>query len=82
MAISANGSSNGILWAMEMPDSNDRAVLHAYDATNLAKELYTSEQASTRDLLDPGVKFTVPTIANGKVYVVGQGSVSGLGLLH
>ena len=82
MAISANGSSNGILWAMEMPDSNDRAVLHAYDATNLAKELYTSDQAGGRDTLDAGVKFVVPTIANGKVYVVGQGNIAAFGLLH
>jgi uncharacterized protein (TIGR03437 family) len=62
-SISANGLSNGIVWALS-PD----ATLHALDALNLATELYNSNQNAARDALDSYVKFSVPTIANGKVY--------------
>jgi hypothetical protein len=71
--ISANGTTNGIVWAIEVPNAkssgNQPAVLHAYDATNLATELYNSSQAGTRDTAGPGIKFSVPTIANGQVYI-------------
>ena len=65
-SISANGSTNGILWEIQ---NGSPAVLHAYDATNLSKELYNSSQAGSRDQLGQGVKFVAPTIANGHVYV-------------
>jgi Putative Ig domain len=61
-SISSQGSTNGILWAIE-PSS----TLHAYDATNLNTELWNSNQASG-DAPGTYVKFTVPTVANGKVY--------------
>jgi Immunoglobulin I-set domain len=65
-AISANGASNGIVWAVE---NNTPAVLHAYDATTL-NELYNSNQASgARDQFGAGNKFMTPTIVNGKVFV-------------
>jgi len=71
LAISANGTANGILWAVE-----NSGVLHAYDATNLATELYNSTQAAaSRDAFGTGSKFTPPTVANGKVYVATQGSL-------
>lgn len=66
--ISANGTSNGILWAVEKTSSGT-AVLHAYDATNVAKELYSSATNASRDSAGTAVKFVVPTVANGKVYV-------------
>lgn len=78
-SISANGMSNGIVWAVE---NQPMAVLHAYDAANLAIELYNSNQASGgRDHFGEGNKFIVPTIANGKVYVGTTNGVGVFGLL-
>jgi hypothetical protein len=74
-AISANGTSNGIVWATE---NNSTDVLHAYDATNLANELYNSSQAAGgRDNFGAGNKFITPTIASARVYV---GTTSGVGV--
>jgi hypothetical protein len=79
-SVSANASSNGIVWAIEHTDPND--VLHAYDATNLAKELYNSNQASgSRDHLGQASHFGTPMIVNGKVYVGTTTSVIVYGLL-
>ena len=58
-----------------------RATLHAYDPSNLAHEYYTSDQAGTRDQLDPWLKFTIPLVANGRVYVVSAGQLTAFGLL-
>jgi hypothetical protein len=77
-AISANGSSNGILWAAE---NSSPAVLHAYDASNLSNELYNSNQSGSRDQFGAGNKFITPTIVNGKVYVGTTNSVGVFGLL-
>jgi hypothetical protein len=67
-SVSANGSSNGIVWAIEHSDPND--VLHAYDAGNLANELYNSNQAGNqRDQFGTASHFGTPMIVNGKVYV-------------
>jgi outer membrane protein assembly factor BamB len=75
LTISANGSTNGIVWALE---SDSPAVLHAYSAANVANELYNSTMRPN-DMLDTGVTFAVPTVTNGKVYVgtVDQLSVFG-----
>jgi hypothetical protein len=78
VSISANGTSNGIAWAIQKATP---AVLVAYNATNLSTELYNSAQAGTRDQLADSVKFVVPTVANGKVYAGGQYAVSVFGLL-
>jgi hypothetical protein len=78
-AVSANGSSNGIVWAHE---NGNPAVLHAYDAANLGHELYNSSQAAGgRDQFGPGNKFITPTIADGKVFVGTQNGVAVFGLL-
>jgi len=76
--ISANGTSNGIVWAVE---NNNPAVLHAFDATAL-NELYNSNQASSgRDQFGNGNKFITPTIVNGKVFVGTPTGVAAFGLL-
>jgi hypothetical protein len=80
LAVSANGTSDAILWAVE---NANPAVLHAYDATNLAIELYNSNQASAgRDLFGPGNKYITPTIADGRVIVGTTNSVAIFGLLR
>jgi hypothetical protein len=56
-------------------------VLRAYDATDVAHELYNSAQAGPRDTLGSAVKFTVPTIINGKVYVGTASELDVFGLL-
>lgn len=77
-SVSANGSGNGIVWAAE---NGATAVLHAYDATNIAHELYNSNQAGTRDQFGTGNKFITPTVVNGKVYVGTTNGVAVFGLL-
>lgn len=78
-SISANGTKNGILWAVE---NNSPAVMHAYLASNLSQELYnTSQAAGGRDQFGNGNKFMAPTIANGKVYVGTPSGVAAFGLL-
>lgn len=79
-SISANGSKNGIVWAIEHSDSDD--VLHAYDATNLGNELYNSNQAGNqRDHFGTASHFGTPTIVNGKVYIGTTNNVTVFGLL-
>src|SRR5262249_12255925 len=88
-SISSQGSSNGIVWAIDSSHSDPNvdfqpgpAVLFAYDATNLANELWDSSQASGgRDQAGGAVKFMVPTGANGKVYVATRTEVDVYGLL-
>jgi hypothetical protein len=77
-AISANGTTNGIVWAVE---NNTNGILHAYDATNLAMELYNSNQAAGgRDQFADN-KYITPVITNGRVYVGTPSSVVVFGLL-
>jgi hypothetical protein len=78
-SISANGTSNGIVWVTE---NTNPAILHAYDAEDLAHELYNSLQApGARDQFGVGNKFITPTIASGKVYVATTNGVGVFGLL-
>jgi hypothetical protein len=78
-SVSSNGTSNAILWAAE---NGSNAVLHAYDATDLSRELYNSNQASGgRDQFGTGNKFITPMITNGKVYVGTTNGVGVFGLL-
>jgi hypothetical protein len=86
LSVSANGSSNGILWALErtggaIDGGTTPGILHAYDARNLATELYNSTQAGARDDLADPLKFTVPVVVNGKVFVTSYSRLTVYGLL-
>ncbi len=81
-SVSANGTTNGIVWiATHGADINGPVSLLAYDATNLADVLYSSNTNLSRDNPGPYVQFEVPTIANGKAYVGAVGQLSIYGLL-
>jgi hypothetical protein len=83
-AISADGTGNGIVWLIETKTWNgaDRpAILRAYDAANVARELYNSEQNSARDRAGLTLRFTIPTVAGGRVYVDAKRRVDVYGLL-
>jgi hypothetical protein len=80
-AVSANGSSNGIVWAV-VSNTAAAAVLHAYNPANLAQEYYNSTQAANgRDAFGNGEKFITPVIANGKVFIGTPTGVAVFGLL-
>ena len=66
-SVSANGTSNGIVWAAQVDAfaTGGPAILRAYDANDLSKLLYASNQAGPRDTAGGAVKFITPTIANG-----------------
>jgi hypothetical protein len=87
-SLSANGAMNGIVWDIDNslynngdPSQSGVCVLHAYNAANLASELYNSSQAGSRDTAGLALKFTVPTIANGKVFVPTATELDVYGLL-
>jgi hypothetical protein len=80
-AVSANGTQNGIVWAVESALTKP-GVLHAYDPTNLQHEFYNSNQATgSRDAFGNGNKFITPLVVNGKVYIGTQTGVAVFGLL-
>jgi len=82
-SISSNGTANGIVWAInsnayctQQSSSCGPAVLHAYSAATLSTELWNSSQGNG-NVAGNAVKFTVPTIANGKVYIGTRGNNTG-----
>jgi hypothetical protein len=82
-SVSSTGSSNGIVWALDNSNYCTRyspgcgpAVLHAYDATTLSSDLWNSSMVPT-DAAGYAVKFNVPTVANGKVFVGTRGNNTG-----
>jgi hypothetical protein len=85
-SVSSNGTSNGVLWAIERPAIVDNekatvpAVLHAYPATNVSTELYNSNMNPSRDQAGYATKFLPPVIVNGKVYVGTQTELDVYGL--
>ena len=83
-SISANGATQGIIWTIEsdLYETQGQAVLEAHSASNPATTLYSSNTNLTRDNPGPAVKFAVPTIANGLVYVGAESQLSVFGLLN
>lgn len=79
-SISANGHSNAIVWTVEAVNS-DKGVLHAFDPSNLAHELYNSNQAPDGRDHFLSNKFITPTIAGGKVFVGTRAGLAVFGLL-
>jgi phosphoheptose isomerase len=78
-SVSANGTQNGIVWAVE--NSSGNGVLHACSAAEVGRELYNSNQAANgRDSFADN-KFITPVVANGKVYVGTPTGVAVFGLL-
>jgi hypothetical protein len=83
-SVSANGDKNGIVWVVSSKgwNSGDRtAVLHACDASNITRELYNSGQNADRDRAGKALRFNIPTVVNGHVYVGAKGEVDVYGLL-
>ncbi len=88
-SVSSQGASGGVVWVIDagaygIPTTPPAgpAVLHAYDATNLATELWNSSQAAaSRDQAGNAVKFSVPTVANGKVYIGTRTEIDVYGLV-
>jgi hypothetical protein len=89
--VSSSGTSNGIVWVLDNSkfiggdlvggvNTPGPATLHAYRADDLSVELYNSNQASTRDTAGTAIKFTVPTVANGHVYVGGAKQLTVYGI--
>jgi hypothetical protein len=89
LGLSANGATNGILWAIERIDLTEfgedirqPGILHAFDAADVANELYNSTQAPDgRDGIDYAAKWSAPLVANGKVFVATNSSLNAFGLL-
>lgn len=82
--VSANGDKDGIVWVMSSKgwDSPDRhAVLYAAEASNIAHQLYASDQNKDRDGIGYALRFNIPTVANGHVYAAAKGEIDVYGLL-
>ncbi|MBV9230427.1 MAG: hypothetical protein JOZ18_14045 [Chloroflexi bacterium] len=90
IVVTSNGNKagTGILWALQPGhctagncEPHSPGILHAYDATNLSRELYSSEQNAGRDGMDSYQRFTRPIVADGKVFVCSQSALYIYGLL-
>jgi hypothetical protein len=84
--VSANGTSNALIWLIDtsgaLATPNTPAILRAFVPNNLSNELYNSGMLPSRDTAGLAVKFTVPTVANAKVYVGTQTELDVYGLLY
>jgi hypothetical protein len=82
-SLSANGSSDAILWEIESTNqlTAGPAILHAYNALDVSKQLYSSLMSGSRDMAGPAVKFVVPSVVDGHVYVGTANELEVYGLL-
>jgi hypothetical protein len=80
IVVSSNGTQNGIVWAYEKTAAGT-GILHAYDATDVSKELWNSSMNAGRDGLGQGIGFGTPVVAEGRVIAASDSVVSIYGLL-
>jgi hypothetical protein len=83
-SVSASNAENAVVWAVATRTWNgeeQRAVLYAFDATNIERPIYTSEQNSTRDRAALATRFVIPVEVDGRVYIGARGEVDVYGLL-
>jgi len=83
-AVSANRTRNAIVWAIATRTWNGKerpAILYAYDATNIANPIYSSEENATRDRASLATRFVIPVVVNGRVYFGTRDEVEVYGLL-
>ncbi|HTW32031.1 MAG TPA: choice-of-anchor D domain-containing protein [Candidatus Sulfotelmatobacter sp.] len=80
--VSANGSTNGIVWTVFTTAnlSGGPAILRAYDAANVSRQLFDSS-TNSNNKAGPAVKFVVPTVADGRVYLGTQSELDVYGIL-
>ena len=84
-SISANGKKDAIVWAIATKTWNGAerpAILFAFDANNVEKPIYASEQNGSRDRAGMATRFVIPVVANGRVYFGARGEVEVYGLLR
>jgi hypothetical protein len=83
-SISSNGAQDGIAWALRTDQYTDHgpSILYAFDANDLSRVLWESDTNSTQNGTQHAMKFAVPVVTNGKVYVVTNGAVYVYGLLN
>ena len=78
-SVSSNGTQDGIAWVVRSDayTSHGAEVMYAYDATDLTNVLYETDTNATRDNPGDAMKFSIPVVTNGKVYVISDGNYSG-----
>jgi hypothetical protein len=82
--VSANGDRDGIVWAVETRrwrGADRPAILHAYVAEDVHRELFCSEMNSARDRMGLATRFAIPTVVRGRVFVGAKNEVDVFGLL-
>jgi hypothetical protein len=83
--VSSNGTRDAVIWLIESKTWNGAdqpAILHAYDAADVTREIYNSETNARRDQPGNTLRFTIPTVANGRVYINAKRMICVYGLLQ
>jgi hypothetical protein len=82
--VSSDGAQNGIAWAVRTDQftTHGPQVLYAWDANDLSNLLYESDSNAARDGAGHSMKFAIPVVTNGKVYVAALGQIDVYGLFN